>query len=142
MGDYHGENKWYGGRIQQVAQLKQLPDGQGFKVVLQPLEMARGKSTRFTRYLGSRRILKLSVTDKLLRQKEVQTYLRQLFVVCGRMFAPWVSKEGSLYLVETDQDYQRTPRKSMGDGFRKSYASIFEWHNSPALNQAQVWTDP
>ncbi|KIY67534.1 hypothetical protein CYLTODRAFT_422415 [Cylindrobasidium torrendii FP15055 ss-10] len=138
MGNFHGEPGWFGGRIQQLAHLKQLPDDT-YKVVLQPLEMVRGNSTRFARYLGSRRILKLSVTDKLLRQEGVQNYIRQIFVVCGRMFVPWVSKEGSLYLVETDQNHERDSCKSLGDHFRKSYASIFEWHNSPTLNQSQPW---
>ncbi|KAK0224738.1 RNA dependent RNA polymerase-domain-containing protein [Armillaria nabsnona] len=137
MGDFQGETRWYGGRIQQIGHLIQI-NKKDFKVELQPLEMR--KSTRFTRYLGSRRVLQLRVSDNLLMkgETEVREFLARKFVICGRVFVPWVPKEGSLYLVEGNENYERTGhQKWCGDQYRLSYPAILEWHNPALLNSKQ-----
>ncbi|KAK0234147.1 RNA dependent RNA polymerase-domain-containing protein [Armillaria fumosa] len=136
MGDFEGETHWYGGRIQQIGHLIQI-NKKDFKVELQPLEMR--KSTRFTRYLGSRRVLQLRVSDNLLMkaETEVREFLAQKFVICGRIFVPWVPKEGSLYLVEGNENYERMGQKWCGDQYRLSYPAILEWHNPALLNSKQ-----
>ncbi len=138
MGDFQGETHWYGGRIQQIGHLIQI-NKKDFKVELQPLEMR--KSTRFTRFLGSRRVLQLRVSDNLLMkaETEVREFLARKFVLCGRVFVPWVPKEGSLYLVEGNENYERTGhQKWCGDQYRLSYPAILEWHNPALLNSKQV----
>ncbi|KAK0501028.1 RNA dependent RNA polymerase-domain-containing protein, partial [Armillaria luteobubalina] len=136
MGDFEGESHWYGGRVQQIGHL--IQNKKDFKVELQPLEMR--KSTRFSRYLGSRRVLQIRVSDNLLMkaEAEVREFLARKFVICGRIFVPWVPKEGSLYLVEGNEDYERTgPQKWCGDQYRRSYPAILEWHNPALLNSKQ-----
>ncbi|PBK76213.1 hypothetical protein ARMSODRAFT_217849 [Armillaria solidipes] len=137
MGDFQGETHWYGGRVQQIGHLIQI-NKKDFKVELQPLEMR--KSTRFTRYLGSRRVLQIRVSDNLLMnaETEVREFLARKFVICGRVFVPWVPKEGSLYLVEGNENYERTGhQKWSGDQYRLSYPAILEWHNPALLNSKQ-----
>ncbi|KAK0479679.1 RNA dependent RNA polymerase-domain-containing protein [Armillaria novae-zelandiae] len=137
MGDFHGETHWYGGRVQQIGHLIQI-NKKDFKIELQPLEMR--KSTRFTRYLGSRRVLQIRVSDNLLMkaETEVREFLARKFVLCGRIFVPWVPKEGSLYLVEGNENYERMgDQKWCGDQYRLSYPAILEWHNPALLNSKQ-----
>ncbi|KAK0465964.1 RNA dependent RNA polymerase-domain-containing protein [Desarmillaria tabescens] len=137
MRDFHGETHWYGGQIQQIGHLIELQKDK-FKVELQPLEMR--KSTRFARFLGSRRMLQIRVSDKLLMraEKPIREFLTQKFVICGRVFVPWVPKEGSLYLVEGNEDFERRSRRWCGDQYRLSYPTILEWHNPAALNSKQA----
>ncbi|KAK0209210.1 RNA dependent RNA polymerase-domain-containing protein [Desarmillaria ectypa] len=136
MGDFQGETHWYGGRVQQIGHLIQVKNDK-FKVELQPLEMR--KSTRFARFLGSRRMLQIRVSDNLLMHAEeaIREFLAQKFVICGRVFVPWVPKEGSLYLVEGNENFERASRKWCGDQYRMSYPAILEWHNPVALNSKQ-----
>ncbi|KAK0185175.1 RNA dependent RNA polymerase-domain-containing protein, partial [Armillaria mellea] len=141
MGDFQGETHWYGGQIQQIGHLIQVKkeEKKDFEVEMQPLEMC--KSTRFTRYLGSRRVFQIRVSDNLLMNEktetEVRDFLARKFVICGRVFVPWVAKEGSLYLVEGNEDYKRTGQEWCGDQYRLSYPAILEWHNPALLNSKQ-----
>ncbi|KAG7451867.1 uncharacterized protein BT62DRAFT_881368 [Guyanagaster necrorhizus] len=136
MKDFQKETQWYGGRVQQIGHL--IPDSKNkFRVELQPLEMC--KSTRFARFLGSRRMLQIRIADNLLMhaEKDIREFLAQKFVICGRVFVPWVPKEGSLYLVEGNEDFERANQKWCGDQYRLSYPAILEWHNPAALNSEQ-----
>ncbi|KAF9025804.1 hypothetical protein BDZ89DRAFT_1068052 [Hymenopellis radicata] len=133
------EQNWYGGQIQQIGHVVQCGErgSASYRVVIQPLTQT--KSTRFARFLGSRRLFQLRVSDRLAQndKDEINEFLSQKFVLCGRVFVPWVAKEGSLYLVECEENYERESCKWCGDQFRKTYASILEWHNPPQGNDSQ-----
>ena len=139
MGEWRGKDNWHGGRIQQVGRLVRA---QGrFSIQLEKPEIRR--SHRFSRFLGSRRILQVRVADDILYKDKLGDEVRRLlytskFVLCGRVFLPFHAKEGSMYLLETSQDYERVPRKLDGDHLRISLKDFVQWHNPLNLNQQQV----
>lgn len=136
MGEHKGIRNWYGGQIQQICRLKKGPAG--FTVTLEPLE--KNRSHRFGRYLGSRRLLQMRIDTELLHKEreEVTLFLARDFVLCGRVFRPFTSKEDSLYMVEITRNYGRLPRKSEGDHLRISYGDFLRWHNPWERNCGQV----
>lgn len=143
MGEWHGDANWYGGQIQQIARIVELKGKGGYKIHLDHPEKRR--SHRLARYLGSRRIIQLRVPDKLLpdEEKNVNQYLSQKFILCGRVFVPLHAKDNSAYLVETNEEWDgRKPTYWCGDQYRKSFAEIVAWHNPLDLNNKQVmWTN-
>ena len=135
-GDWEGAPNWYGGRVQQIGRLEE--DGEGnYNISLEPLEMH--SSNRFARFLGSRRILQLRISRSLLYRgaDNVRRFLQHKFVLCGRVFVPFHAKE-CVYMVETDEDFQRHPDSSMGDKFRTSFQKFIQFHNPMDRNWQQV----
>ncbi|KAI0088874.1 RNA dependent RNA polymerase-domain-containing protein [Irpex rosettiformis] len=150
-GEWHGESNWYGGKIQQILKLVErksattIRKDQGppiFHVQLEAMEM--GRSHRFARFLGSRRLLQMRVpktyTVDLAQIKEL---LLQKLVLCGRVFVAFAVKDRKLHFVEIDEDYERDPQVQEGDVYRKSLEELVEWFNPMQLNQKQKinkWT--
>ncbi|KAF8971781.1 RNA dependent RNA polymerase-domain-containing protein [Flammula alnicola] len=127
MGSWKGSADWYGGQVQQLARL--VKSDTSYKIVLEPMEKRR--SHRFARYYGSRRFVQLRIPDELLRSENerVKAFLRKSFVLCGRIFLPFHSKDGHLYMVETDENWGRTSQPWCGDQFRKPFHEFINWHN-------------
>ena len=143
MGDWEGKSKWYGGQIQQVARIAPVDKGSdnscGFQLALEPLEQR--KSNRFARILGSRRMLQVRVPKDLAHgesSERLRRFMAQKFVLCGRVFVPFHAKEGKVYLMETDEDYERLGDMREGDQYRMSLAAFVSWHNPLDLNHKQV----
>ena len=139
LGEWHGQENWYGGRIQQVARLsKSAITGCSYKVHLEAMEKRR--SHRFARFCGSRRILQIRVPEKLIYQEAAQLkeFFQQRFVLCGRIFVPFHVKDTSLYLVETNEDWERRSQEAFGDQYRRSFSEFINWHNPPRYNHEQV----
>ncbi|KAI0321268.1 RNA dependent RNA polymerase-domain-containing protein [Amylostereum chailletii] len=155
MGEYRGVDDWYGGRIQQIVRLVKEDKGKGkgkgrgkkedatYKWVLDQPEMKR--SNRFARFLGSRRVLEIKVPkgeryqlgDKLLEM------LAKRFVLLGRVYIPIDAKDDKVYLVEVNDDFERTPKEAQGDSSRLSYQQFINWHNPLSRNSGQPiakWT--
>ncbi|KAH9885398.1 RNA dependent RNA polymerase-domain-containing protein [Cubamyces lactineus] len=133
--DWEEAKDWYGGKIQQVARIEEAPGR--LRLVLAPMEMR--KSTRFARFLGSRRILQISIPSGLRvnRADELKEFLTTKFVLCGRVFVAFGSKEGKLFLMETKEDYERGPL-APGDDQRMSLEDFVAWHNPMAKNGKQA----
>ncbi|KAI0249507.1 RNA dependent RNA polymerase-domain-containing protein [Lactifluus subvellereus] len=131
-----GVQDWYGGRIQQVLRLSR-PTKNEFKYRLDQPVMQR--SNRFARFLGSRRILQVRLSKELRFAKDQAAleHLSSPFVLCGRVFVPFASKEGSVYMMEVNEDEDRDPDNSQGDDTRISLWDFIEWHNPLTLNQNQ-----
>ena len=127
MGDFKGVRDWYGGKIQQIGRV--VRDGLSYKIKLEMMESRR--SHRFARYYGSRRFLHIRVPEDLLHKEreEVKGFFRRRFVLCGRVFVAFHAKEKNVYLVETDEDYDRSPQEFYGDHLRKSFNNFINWHN-------------
>lgn len=136
MGEWKGDPNWHGGQIQQLARLVRYQGS--YKVHLEPMEKRR--SYRLARFLGSRRILQLRVPGELVKKESdaLKNYLLQKFILCGRVFVPFCSKDSGVYLVETDENYQRCMVMDFGDQFRRSFSEIIQWHNPLDLNKDQV----
>ena len=137
-GEWKGVPDWYGGRIEQVVKLSKVNGDFAYRL----LRPALTKSTRFARFLGSRRILKVKLPKNLRFEKDsgVIEHLSGPFVLCGRVFVPFASKEGSAYMMEVDEDEDREPDSAQGDGTRMSLWDFIQWHNPFALNENQVRT--
>ncbi|KZT02230.1 uncharacterized protein LAESUDRAFT_662372 [Laetiporus sulphureus 93-53] len=139
QGEWHGDANWYGGRIQQVSRLVKTESG-SYKLVLE--RMLKRKSNRVARFLGSRRVLQVSVPDKQVREPEVtavRLFFSQKFVLCGRVFVPFAAKDGKVYMMETNEDYERTPDRR-ADKNRMSLEDFVDWHNPLDLNGHQPIT--
>ncbi|OSX67200.1 hypothetical protein POSPLADRAFT_1127992 [Postia placenta MAD-698-R-SB12] len=139
QGEWQGEANWYGGRIQQVARLVKQDKGAPtpYTVVLE--KMLKRKSTRFARFLGSRRVLQVSIPQELMRGAEVscvRDFLAQRFVLCGRVFVSFATKEHKVFMMETNEDFERVA-DSRGDQHRISLEQFVDWHNPLALNAWQ-----
>lgn len=123
----------------QLARLVQDKHPGKFKIQLETMEY-RKDSTRIARFLGSRRILHLGVANNLLFkcEHEVKQFLNQKFVLCGRIFVALKSKEGKVYMVEVNEDYERQGQVKEGDNKRRSFQEIIDWHNPMHRNEKQV----
>jgi RNA dependent RNA polymerase len=136
MGEWKGDPDWHGGQIQQLARL--VKSDKNFMVQLEPMEKRR--SHRFARYLGSRRMIQLRVPDELVMKElsAVQAFVSQKFILCGRTFVSLHAKDNSVYMIETNEDYERQPGSWCGDEHRRSFADVVNWHNPLKLNSNQV----
>ena len=133
-----GKQKWYGGKIQQVARLSEAENG-SFQLTLTKMESR--KSNRFARFLSSRRLLQVSIGKKLVndRKEDVDAFFKQKFVLCGRVFVALGAKDNKAFLMETPEDYERTTTVP-GDDKRITLDEFVAWHNPPEENGRQVST--
>ena len=146
-GSWHGvpDSEWFGGQVQQSLGLF-YTKSEGFTLKMEPLEMRR--SNRLTRFMGSRRVIqvRVRVTDAERRECEddMLDFLCHPFVVGGRIFMPAPPKDGSLYMIEINQDLDREPGIWCADQHRLSYSKFLRWHNPMDLNLDQVshWCSP
>ncbi|KAI5825047.1 hypothetical protein K523DRAFT_251903 [Schizophyllum commune Tattone D] len=147
---------YFGGKIQQVVRLTREGPG-SFAFRLLPIQAQR-RSYRLARRLGSRRILQVRLDREYgggeskgkgkgkAREDEeeeigVAEFLAQSkFVLCGRVFVPYASKDGSAYLVEVDEDYERKARAACGDHLRLSLEKLIESENPWVMNCNQPIT--
>ncbi|KAJ3509083.1 hypothetical protein NLJ89_g5408 [Agrocybe chaxingu] len=127
MGEWQGEPNWYGGRIQQLGHL--VKEGTTYKVVLERMEKKR--SHRFARYYGSRRFIQIGIPEDLLKKENaaVKNFVKRKFILCGRVFVPFHSKDKHIYLVETDENCGRSSQTWCGDLSRRPFNEFINWHN-------------
>ncbi|VDC03249.1 unnamed protein product, partial [Peniophora sp. CBMAI 1063] len=143
-GSFEGAEDWFGGRIQIIARLDRPGSMQPPTFVLEPPEMKR--SYALARELGSRRLLVLKTAppppaDATQKRKHYEPPLElfaRKFVLMGRVFIPFDAKDGHVYAVETDEDYERDPIPDIGDGLRQPFWEFIKKHNPLALNYRQA----
>ncbi|KAG8930555.1 hypothetical protein FRC01_002602 [Tulasnella sp. 417] len=146
---------WWGGRVEQRAFMKNLgvdstrpksmcrgvsPSPKvRWGIQLHPQEM-RGKSCRFTRKLGSRRFIQLKIPE-LRTQAErdsLQEELLKPHLLHGRIFRAFSTHDGTIRLVETDEDVGRVARPEVGDSRRLSFLQFLDWFNPLKQNAHQI----
>lgn len=139
MGDWDGEKDWYGGRIQQRGHVVE-ENGQ-FSIILRPAELGY-RSRMLLRFFGSRRFLQISLKKINMFQEgaiaRLRTFFRQKHVLLGRVFMALHAKDDSVWLVETEEDYQRGPSRAEGDHYRISFEETVNWFNPFDANGNQV----
>jgi RNA-dependent RNA polymerase len=159
LGDWQGAEHWYGGKIQQTATLVELesesessrasPSKTPKKPARPPqfsIKLDRVESTRshgIGRFYGSRRILQVRIDKKIekkLKDQDVMDFMSQKFVICGRVFVPFDSKDSTIYMVETNEDVDREPVDWEGDQYRMSFSDFVKWFNPLHLNYKQAST--
>ncbi|KAL0578252.1 hypothetical protein V5O48_003747 [Marasmius crinis-equi] len=139
MGEWHGTDKWFGGRVQFVATLEQAKDKKyGFQ--LEQIEMKR--SNRVARALGSRRVIQIRIGKVNLNSTEervnVTDFLSQRFVLNGRVFLVIPPKDDVLYAIEVNADYERRSQMQLGDHLRWTLGQFLDWHNPLECNDKQA----
>ncbi|RPD82709.1 hypothetical protein L226DRAFT_35401 [Lentinus tigrinus ALCF2SS1-7] len=134
QGEWQEQANWYGGHIQQVARLEQTDNS--FRLVLAKMEMR--KSHRFARFLGSRRLLQISVPVTMMyeRPDALRDFFRQRFVLCGRVFVVLGAKDNKAFLMEVPEEYERGCGVP-GDEQRMSLEDFINWHNPLQRNGDQ-----
>lgn len=139
MGDWLGASEWYGGKIQQIFRLlKSDSPVPPYKIVMEQLESTR--SNRFSRFLGSPGVAQIRMDGKLIQKEreKIHDFLSQNFVICGRVFRTFASKDDSAYMMQPNVDFGRTSDVFYGDQHRLSFAEFLMWHNPLDLNSKQV----
>lgn len=83
--------------------------------------------------------MRLNIAKDVLYSDELNKFLRQKFVLCGRVFVPLRPKDDKVYLVEISENFERKSRRSEGDHLRITFPQLIDWHN-PAIeaNAKQV----
>lgn len=129
---------WYGGRVQQIVRMEIVDNGNSFVLRLDKMQM--GRSHRFARYMGSRRILQVKLPEEnyTIKMENVKEWLEQKFVLCGRVFVPFATKEGKVFMMETNENYEREESLTDGDDLRLTLSAFVDWHNPIHLNHNQV----
>jgi hypothetical protein len=127
MGEWKGIPNWDGGQVQQIMRL--VKDGASYKLTVEAVEKRR--SYRFARFYGSRRFLQVRISEDLFRKENdaIRAFFLAKFILCGRVFVPFHSKDGGLYMVETNENWERESGDWCGDQFRKSFREFINWHN-------------
>ncbi|KAL5519333.1 hypothetical protein ACEPAH_1016 [Sanghuangporus vaninii] len=142
-GPWKGKDNWYGGRVQLTAKLefnKMNKIGQPpFSIRLNGFHT--GKSNRAARFFTSLSILQLKFEKEALfnveNYKLVTELLGRHVVICGRLYCAFCTKEGKIFFVETNEDYQRKARESDGDQYRISFRKLVKTINPLVLNKEQ-----
>jgi RNA-dependent RNA polymerase len=137
MGDFKGSPNWYGGRIQQRANL--VKDGEAYKLVLVKPELG-GRSRDTLRLLSSRRLIqvRLASVNVWTEFQEIHGFFLQKQIILGRVFVALHYKEGSVWLVETEENFERKSSPQQNDNLRLSLESLIFALNPPDLNGNQV----
>ncbi|KAI0684677.1 RNA dependent RNA polymerase-domain-containing protein [Cytidiella melzeri] len=141
QGEWRGQANWYGGKIQQTVNMEYTPASHSFSLKLERMQMTR--SHRFARFLGSRRILQIKLTGHQRDVVRERDFLTRKFVLCGRVFVAFSTKEEKVYLMEINEDYEREPLDIQGDQHRRSLEEFVQWHNPIEMNEQQPvakWT--
>lgn len=133
MGLWKGIADWHGGQIQQLACVEKDKSGK-FSVRLQRPEQRR--SHRIARFFGSRRVIILRV-GKLEADSKLRKFIARKFVLLGRVFEPFHAKENNIYLIETSENWGRTPVRSIGDQYRVSFNEFRDMFNPITGNGRQ-----
>lgn len=134
-GDFEGQSDWFGGKVQQRLTLVKVDDKDSpFQIKLERMEMR--KSCRFSRLLGSRRLLQFKLPAKNFDEGNPLLFKR--FVLLGRIFLCLCAKEKTIYAIEINEDYQRLARSSQGDQFRMSFEEFMLSQNPLEFNHEKV----
>lgn len=140
MGEFEGKPNWYGGQVQQIAHIRNSDQSESpFHIYLETMEQR--KSNRCARVLSSQCCLQLKVPKDMMHgpiSEKLRKFLSRKFIICGRTFLPFHAKEEKVYMMQSNEDFERKPQDWCGDHHRMSLASFIAWHNPLDLNYKQV----
>lgn len=140
------DDGWFGGKIQQrirlaldakpIQSMDRITDRFVFKMA--PLE--KGRSNRFARFFGSRRLVQISVHKDIIykHMDALMMFLTKGLVINGRVFRAFFAKDNNVYLTETAETYERRPNPVEGDHLRLSLLNFIDWFAPLRNNNNQV----
>jgi hypothetical protein len=131
----------FGGKVQQRIHLaiSKTADGLAFKFTLE--QPTKSKSSRFSRFLGSRRLIECHFSKKEARdyKKEIiDFFVSKKLLINGRLFQAFYGHERKIELMEINEDFGREPQPLLGDDNRISLMDLISWHNNLHLNANQT----
>ncbi|KAG8737269.1 hypothetical protein FRC12_017216, partial [Ceratobasidium sp. 428] len=114
-------------------------DGLYFKFTLE--QPQKSKACRFSRYLGSRRLIQCHFSEKDGRTHRVaiiKFFASKKLLINGRLFQAFYGHGSKVELMEINEDVGRTPDPVVGDHNRMSFLDFVTWHNNFDLNGEQT----
>ncbi|KAG8719689.1 hypothetical protein FRC09_010775 [Ceratobasidium sp. 395] len=114
-------------------------DGLHFQFTLE--QPQRSRSSRFSRYLGSRRLIQCYFSDKdgrAHREAILEFFASKKLLVNGRLFQAFYGHDSKVELMEINEDVGRVPNPALGDHNRISLLEFIAWHNNLDLNYRQT----
>ncbi|KAK7063563.1 RNA-dependent RNA polymerase [Favolaschia claudopus] len=136
---WKGDTAYYGGRVEYPLRLYKTASVEDpYNIRIEKPRI--GRSHRFARDLGSPSVLHLSIPTKLVQDEgeHIRRFLAQRFIVNGRVYLAIPPKDTtSVYLIQTNEDYEREPLRWYGDQYRMSFDDFIRRHNPLHLNSEQ-----
>jgi RNA-dependent RNA polymerase len=132
--EWHGASSgWFGGNIEQCATLTRTDDGD-FGVLLRP-PLLTYKSRIVSRFLGSRRMLQLSLKSLKTYDSAAVMAIRQFLAspleLLGRRFVLFHIKENkTAWFIETTHTLDEQFSTHASDRFRYPLEEVINWWNS------------
>ncbi|KAF8708053.1 RNA-dependent RNA polymerase, partial [Rhizoctonia solani] len=128
-----------GGKIKQRMRLDIVKsDACDFKFTLE--QPTRSKSHRFSRFLGSRRLIECYISKNDVRKHTkiiIDFFSRKKLLINGRLFQAFFGQPGKVHLVEINQDFHRDSLPELGDDNRMAFLEFINCHNNLELNSNQ-----
>ncbi|KAG8764504.1 hypothetical protein FRC12_008067 [Ceratobasidium sp. 428] len=110
-----------------------------FKFTLE--QPQKSKACRFSRYLGSRRLIQCHFSEKdgrTHRAAIIKFFASKKLLINGRLFQAFYGHGSKVELMEINEDVGRTPDPIVGDHNRMSLLDFITWHNNFELNYRQI----
>ncbi|KAG9125003.1 hypothetical protein FRC07_009387 [Ceratobasidium sp. 392] len=110
-----------------------------FKFTLE--QPRKSRTCRFSRYLGSRRIIQCHFAARDGRKHQeaiVEFFASKKLLVNGRLFQAFYGHDSKIELMEINEDVGRMPDSLIGDHNRVSLLEFIAWHNNYDLNGKQT----
>ncbi|KAI0075924.1 hypothetical protein K474DRAFT_1663689 [Panus rudis PR-1116 ss-1] len=132
---------YYGGRVNFCATINARD--RSFKLTLEKPYL--GTSCRFTRRFGSWSVVRVRIGDSQTlfeRGDKLLSYFKRPFIIHSRVFRAFYAKEGSVFLIQTNECTDGTriwpPDPGPSTSASLSYEQFLNWHNDLTLNRSQV----
>ncbi|KAF9229158.1 hypothetical protein BS17DRAFT_742893 [Gyrodon lividus] len=146
-GDIHGFRRhsdgWYGGKVHFSAALtlgddEQRKNGSNYKIYLNKPEL--GPSSRLSRQFGSHAILRIRIPRTILgkNQSALVKFFSQRFMLCGMIYRAFYAKDGTVFLIVTDELYGSACLPYRAQPRPLSFLDFLNWHNPIVLNSSQT----
>ncbi|KAG8743840.1 hypothetical protein FRC10_011307 [Ceratobasidium sp. 414] len=114
-------------------------DGLYFKFTLE--QPTKSKSSRFSRYMGSRRLIQCHFSERdgrSHREAIIRFFASKKLLVNGRLFQAFYGHGSKVELMEINEDIGRASDTVFGDHNRISLLEFVAWHNNVDLNYRQT----
>ncbi|KAF9244585.1 RNA dependent RNA polymerase-domain-containing protein [Melanogaster broomeanus] len=143
-GFHRHSDGWYGGKVQFSATLKLSDDektkrsGSNYKIYLNKPEL--GPSSRFSRRFGSHAVLRVRISRTILGkgQYALVKFFSQRFLLCGMIYRAFYAKDGTAFLIVTDELWGTTCLPKHVQPRPLSFLEFLDWHNPILLNSSQT----
>ncbi|KAG8796073.1 hypothetical protein FRC12_005343 [Ceratobasidium sp. 428] len=135
----HGGNVTQRIHLQIITKAQDTINDFSFKFTLE--QPQKSKACRFSRYLGSRRLIQCHFSEKdgrTYRDAIIKFFASKKLLINGRLFQAFYGHGSKVELMEINEDVGRTADPMFGDHNRMSLLDFIAWHNNFELNYKQT----